>query len=95
MIDPLVLVLTTAVPALDAFAGDHILIRPGHECPIALERDLPDSAALAIAALDAGQFEVLSSHDASEAQATLRVVGGTPPSPSPSPVRGRPLIRLL
>ena len=93
MIDPLVLVLTTAVPALDAFAGDHIMIRPGHEYPIVLERDLPESAALAIAALDAGQFEVISEHAVSDVQATLLGVGGTPPSPSPA--RGRPLIRLL
>jgi hypothetical protein len=77
----LVLTLTSAVPALGAAVGDRILIRPGHKHPLVLQRDLPDDAALIIAALDAGQFE-LSSPTPPPLSEILQAVSGDPLSQS-------------
>jgi hypothetical protein len=85
----IVLVLTCPVPEIGGLVGDRVILRPDRPRRVVLQRDLPDNAALQIAALDAGRFEVLTPHALPEARAALRIVGGTPVHPAgpPGPVR--------
>ncbi len=75
----LVLTLTAPIAALDAKAGDCVLIRPGHLHPVLLQRDLPDAGAAVIAALN--EFEVLSAHAPAVALEMLRALAGVPAAP--------------
>lgn len=70
----IVLILSAPVPALNAEAGDRVVIRPGHKHPIVLQRDLPTDAGATIAALDTGELKVLTLHTLREALAALRAL---------------------
>jgi hypothetical protein len=72
--------------------GDCVLIRPGHEHPIILERDLPLTAKVAIMRLitTGGLVDLLDSRPADESVELVRFMAGLESSGDGVPGRRRP-----
>lgn len=89
--EPFVFVAEKAVPELGIEAGDVVVVEPGADRPVTVERCLPTNYGLLLLAAESGALRHLTSHQPLDA---LRVAVGHHPPPSFAAPRRRRARRL-
>lgn len=88
--EPFVFVAERAVPELGVQAGERIVVRPGADYPVVVQRDAPPNYGLLLLALEAGDLRPLTPISPDALRAAVGMDG--PPRPlAPHPRRWRGL----
>lgn len=90
--EPFVFVAEKAVPELGIQAGEVVVVEPGADRPVTVERALPPNYGLLLLAVENGALRHLTSHQPLD---VLRVAVGQNPPPSFVGRRRRRVRRLI
>jgi len=86
--EPAVLIAERAVPELGIQAGERVVVRPGTQYPVVIQRDVPPNYTSLRSALEAGELRPLTANAAALLRSAqggphLELVRRSPASPEP------------